>query len=275
MYNIFSSGMDFIMDVQGFKGVHNQFIVKELAIMSTDGQMYEFQLFQPPCHFNQLSEDVQKQVHFLEKQFHGLFWSSGFQPYSNLKDILRNMKLTGVVYVKGVEKSLFVSELLHGFKVSVINIEDIGCPSLSVLKKHLQPYTLKPCAFSHDSKNCAYINVNAILQWFRLEQFTKDRMKMVNIAMSECKKRGYSNLQLELVKFLPKEFIISYHEDIELIYDKLQKDLQSDPEILCNLRCDEHIHSKSGGNCDELEGANPKRKHCRYCISTNCSSVSG
>lgn len=256
------------MDIQGFKGDQNKFIVKELAIISTDGQMYELQLFQPPCQFDQLSEHVQKQVHYLEKHFHGLYWNSGYQPYSELKTILMRLNLSGVVYVKGREKQIIVSELLSNFKVNVVNIEELGCPSLTILKKHLQPMSTKPCAFNHDTKNCAYLNVNAVLQWFRLEQFTKDRMEMINLAMKECKKRGYSNMQFELVKFLPKEFILSHHEDVELIFDKLPKHMQDDPDILCNLRCDIHYQGKSGGNCDVMDGRNPKRKHCDSCVVT-------
>lgn len=258
--------MEFIMDIQGFKGERNQYIIKELAIISSDGQLYELQLFQPPCKISELSENVQEQVHYLEKHFHGLYWNSGFRPYSQLRHIMKNLNLSGTVYVKGCEKKMFVSDLLSTFMVNVVNIEELGCPSLSILKQFLQPSSIKPCVFNHKSNNCAYLNVNAILQWLNLEKFTKDRMEMVNLAMKECKKRGYTNLQHELVRFLPKEFIISHHEDIELIYEKLSKDLQSDLEILCNLRCNEHYQSASGGKCDELDGPPPKRKYCKLCI---------
>lgn len=256
--------MEFIMDIQGFKGEHGNFIVKELAIVSTDGQLYELQLFQPPCDFNKLSESVQKQVVFLEKHFHGLYWNSGYRPYTELVNIIKNLNLSGVVYVKGSEKKLAVSDLLSNYLVNVVNIEELGCPNLAVLKRQLQPLSLKPCAFNHISPNCAYLNVNAILQWFRIEQITKDRINMVNLAMKECKRRGYSNLQIELVRFLPIEFILSHTEDVELIFDKLPKHLQSDLEILSNLRCSEHYNS--GGN-DVWDGPAPKRKNCSLCIT--------
>lgn len=265
--SVYFQNMEFIMDVQGFKGEHNQFIIKELAIISTDGQLYELQLFQPPCTFNELSEIVQQQVHYLEKHFHGLYWKSGFQPYSELHQTLKNLNLSGVVYVKGSEKKIFVTQLLSNYAVNVVNIEELGCPSLSVLKKHLQPISVKPCVFNHKTENCAYLNVNAVLQWFKLEQFTKDRIEMVNLAMRECKKRGYRDLQFELVRFLPKEFILSHHEDVELIFEKLPKQLQTDFEIMHNLRCNEHYRSESGKNRDDWEGFNPKRKDCQYCIT--------
>lgn len=257
------------MDIQGFKGENNKFIIKELAIVSTDGQLYELQLFQPPCHFNQLSESVQKQVHFLEKHFHGLYWNSGFRPYCELKNILKTLSLSGTVYVKGCEKKIFVADLLSNYMVNVVNIEELGCPNLSILKKQFQPLSLKPCAFNHITQNCAYLNVNAILQWLRLEQIVKDRIEMVNLAMRECKQRGYKNLQVELIRFLPKEFILSNPDDVRCILDKLPKHLQSDLDILANLRCIEHGQSNSGGgNYDVWDGPNPKRKHCKLCITT-------
>lgn len=163
------------MDIQGFKGEHNTCIIKELAIVSTDGQLFEFQLFQPPFKITELSESLQKQVRFLEKHFHGLYWNSGCQPYSKLKDILTHLNLKGTVYVKGCEKETFVSQLLSRFPVKVVNVEELGCPNLGVLKKQLQSVSMKPCVANHNSRNCAYVNVHAVLQWFKFERTTKDR----------------------------------------------------------------------------------------------------
>ena len=86
-YCVCVDSMEFILDFQGFKNPHNEYIIKELALISTDGQIYELHLFQPPCDFNQLPAHLQKQVVWLEKQYHGLYWGSGFREYNELKDI--------------------------------------------------------------------------------------------------------------------------------------------------------------------------------------------
>lgn len=257
--------MEFILDFQGFKGENNKFIVKELAIVSTDELVYELHLFRPPCDFNQLSENVKKQVVWLEKYFHGLYWSSGFREYSQLNDLLKNCNLSGNVYVKGTEKTQFVKNLLTDFKVNVINIEDLGCPSLSVIRSQTQTNAMKKCIFDHNPINCAYINVHLLLQWFKLEKLVQDRLNTVNLAIKECYKRGYLNLQTELVQYLPKDFLINHKEDLELIFDRLPVHLKSDPDILRNMRCTEHFTSMQAFY-DSIDGPNPKRKDCYFCV---------
>ena len=50
--------MEFILDFQGFKNEKNDYIVKELAIMSTDARIYELHLFLPPYNLRQLSKNM-------------------------------------------------------------------------------------------------------------------------------------------------------------------------------------------------------------------------
>jgi len=255
--------MEFILDFQGFKDEKNDFIIKELAILSTDGEKYELHLFQPPHAFNQLSKDLQKQVIWLEKQFHGLYWSSGHRDYRELKDVFRGIDLSGTIYVKGVEKQRYAVKLLSDFNVNVINLEDIGCPSLSVLKQQINPAVLKPCSFNHNSNNCAYVNVYVLAFWLNLEKCITDRLQIVNLAIKECCKNGYLKMSTSLIKYLPKYFILNHNEDIEHVYDKLPESLKTDYEIMMNLRCSEHYQRSDLE--DDFDGPNPKRKHCYFC----------
>lgn len=166
--------MSYILDFQGFKNVTNDFIVKELAIVSTDGQFYELQLFQPPCDFSELPQRLQKQVVWLEKQYHGLYWGSGYKNYNCLKDIFKGITIDGNMYVKGADKQKFVSNLLSDFNVNVINFEDLGCPNLQTLKQQTNLFAMKPCSFNHNPKHCAYVNVQILLEWWKSElEFNK------------------------------------------------------------------------------------------------------
>lgn len=263
--------MEFILDFQGFKIEKNEFVIKELSIISTDGQFYELHLFQPPCEFDELSENVKKQIVWLEKHYHGLYWASGLKEYSELKDIIKGMNISGKVYVKGVEKQKFISETLADLPsaTTVINLEDLGCPKLSVLRKELQPTFLKSCSFNHNSNNCAFVNCHAILQWWKQEQFAKCKLELVDLAIKECYSKGYINLASYLIPFLPKHFILNYSEDIDLIYEKLPKHLQTDEELQQNRRCNEHYYWKGvSSGFQDWDGPNPKKKHCYYCKST-------
>lgn len=254
--------MEFILDFQGFKNENNEFIIKELAIISTDGQIYELQLFLPPCSLHQLSKSVRKQVHWVEKHLHGLYWSSGFKEYNKINDIFKQIDIQGNVYVKGLEKQSFIANLLSNFNVKVINLEDLGCPRLSVLKQQTNVNSFKPCNFSHPINNCAYVNVHILLQWWNIQKHIEnDSTRNIDAAIKEWNEHNYL-MEEELIKYLPKQFILNYVIFLDHIYDKLPSYIQSDPEVINNLRCKEHYQIETE-DIDEIPYI--KKKHCFFC----------
>lgn len=250
--------MSYILDFQGFKNVNNDFIVKELAIVSTDGQFYELQLFQPPCDFSELPQHLQKQVVWLEKQYHGLYWSSGYKNYNRLKDVFKCITIDGEMYVKGRDKQKFISNLLSDFKINVVNLEDLGCPSVNMLKQQTNISSIKPCCFNHNPKHCAYVNVHILLDWWKTEQEFKKKIENIDSAIEECYKDNYDNMSKELVQSLPKSFILHYVENIESMYEKLPEFLKKDSDILNNMKCNDHFFCLS-------KNFNPKKKDCFFC----------
>lgn len=258
--------MEFILDFQGFKNVSNEFIIKELAIVSTNEEINELYLFRPPYGFHQLPDRLKIQVYWLEKYFHGLDWSSGLKDFDEINDVLKNVfKLGGTVYVKGGEKCAFVRSLLSSLAVQVLNIEDIGCPSLQLLRQTFKLSNQKPCPFIHSADNCAYNNVHRILEWWKIDQLVLSRMEIVNQAIKDCFSYGYSKMSTDLVKYLPKDFIINYHEDVDIIFDKLPQKLKDDEDINSCKQCDKHFHWSNGLDSDCWDGKNLKRKHCYFC----------
>lgn len=259
---MFSDKMEYILDFQGFKN-GKEFIIKELAIISTDAKIYELHLFLPPYGLHQLTQDVKKQVHWIEKHLHGLYWSYGFREYSTLKDIFRLISIKGKVYVKGLEKQSFISQLLSDFDVKVINMEDLKCPKLSVLKQQTQANFLKPCIFNHSPHNCAYVNVYVLLYWWSMEKhFIPERIKLIDSAIKEWNELGIM-MKDEMVRYLPKQFLINNIGNLECIFDKLEPYLQSDPEIVENLLCKNHYHFAVEGF--EIDLPVIKRKYCYFC----------
>lgn len=260
--------MEFILDFQGFKTNNRDYIIKELAFISTDNQVYELHLFQPPHSFSELSDDEKRQVIWLEKRFHGLYWSSGYNLYSEIKTIFKSCNIKGTIYVKGLEKQKFIIQLLKDFSVNVINIEDLGCPSLSILKRQSQQLNrFSLCRFDHHVTyyNCAHVNVLLLLEWLKSEKTFFTRMDCVSSAIKECYEKGYTHLSVETVKHLPKSFILNYKEDVGIIFNKLPAHLQRDPEIVENLKCDKHysILFKNASDC--FDGPLLKRKDCYLC----------
>lgn len=251
--------MSYILDFQGFKSVANDFIVKELAIVSTDGQFYELQLFQPPCDFNELPQHLQKQVVWLEKRYHGLYWASGYKNYNSLKDVFKCVTIDGTIYVKGQEKQKFIINLLSDFNINVINLEDLGCPNLNILKQQTNITAMKPCCFNHNTKYCAYVNVHVLLDWWKSEEAFKKKIEKVNFAIDECFKNNYANMTAETISYLPKSFIVNYIDNVGLIHDKLPEHLKKDQDVLKSMKCLEHYF------CLSSTDLHPKRKDCYFC----------
>ena len=149
------------------------------------------------------------------------------------------------------------------FNVEVVNLDDLGCPSLASLRQQTQLNTLKSCSFNHNSVNCAYINAYVLLQWWNMEQIILKRLEKVYLAIKECQFFGYGYTDTDLVKYLPKHFIMYHSEEIEMIYDKLPNSLKTDIDIVSNMRCDEHHLTLSSDT--SYDGPRPKRKHCYFC----------
>lgn len=145
--------MYFIIDVQGFQGQNNSFIAKEIAVLH-NGHHHHF-IVKPPFNSNQLSSSQWIQAQWLYHNHHGLNWNGGFVEFREVRKYLREQIQNTTVYVKGIEKTQWIKELLEVQNVEVLNIEEVGCPSLRELKR-LYPNEIK-CLYH--SKCCALQNV--------------------------------------------------------------------------------------------------------------------
>lgn len=248
--------MEFIIDFQGAKNENDEITIKELAILSTDGRIYELQLSTLPFH-----EKVK--IMWTEKHQNGYYWCTGFKEYSQIKDIFKYIDMKGNVYVKGYEKQTIIKSLLSDLNVNVINLEDYSCPTFSTLKNRTQLSQMKICNLNHSPLNCAYANVQMLLQWWHLEkEFISNQLEKINEAIREWSLGGHM-MKPELFKYLPKEFILNYMVFLDCVYHKLPPHLRSDRDILNNLRCDKHYVLSNEG--DNIDGPAPKRKNCAVC----------
>lgn len=99
------SVMEFKLYFQGFKNVKSEFIVKDLTVVSIDGNLYELQLFQPPCQFQQLPTHLQKTSNLVGKTVAWSLLEFRFQILQGFKEVLNSLfkKSNITIYLKGKE----------------------------------------------------------------------------------------------------------------------------------------------------------------------------
>lgn len=147
--------MNTIVDFQGFRGINNEFILKEIAVLF-NGHHQHF-ILTPPFNSNLLPLSLKRQAHWLHQNHHGFSWDGGDIDIRRVKAFLRE-KIENVVYVKGTEKKYWLQNLINNKNVEVINLEDLNykCPNLKELKRIYPDITLK-CWYH--GKICALQNV--------------------------------------------------------------------------------------------------------------------
>ena len=143
-----------IIDVQGFKNIRNNFILKEISILYQNNEYQTF-IIKPPYDFCTLYANEQRQIKCMEKHQHGLGWNDGSVTYDSVRKFIQdNISLRTFIYVKGDKKKKWIKEFL-GTKHFIINIKDLGCDSLKELKYQ---YPNQPRCLTHE-KMCTLENV--------------------------------------------------------------------------------------------------------------------
>ena len=99
-------------------------IVKELGVYK-DGQTERYS-FLPPKKFKPTSQSF-----WCTQHLHGINWSSGYEKYTELEKILKNLEATDTeFFAKGYEKCKILSEFL---KTKIINLDDYACLKVQFL----------------------------------------------------------------------------------------------------------------------------------------------
>lgn len=153
-----------IIDVQGFKDIHNSFILKELCMYYETGEYQNF-IIKSPYAYERLSNCEKRQVKWLQKHYHGISWNEGSISFKSVKHfVLNNISMKSLVYVKGLEKTEYIKKLINN-KTLVVNIEDIGCKkSLNFMKQHY-PKMIK-CGVMHEEKKICALENALIINYY-------------------------------------------------------------------------------------------------------------
>ena len=150
--------MEFIVDIQDFTANNGDFIPKEISILSRNGEKLEHFLLEPPYDWSQLNKSRRKESQWLLNNYHGLFWDSGFCPYSQtLENIQEKLSIASKIFVKGSRKKKYLHNKLN---LSAEVIDLVQFPSLKIGN------TINFSCFSHSSPSiCALRNVFVIKNW--------------------------------------------------------------------------------------------------------------
>ena len=79
----FTCNMELVVDLHGFTKPINEFVLKELAALEVNNSNNTpvIILFEPPCDWNIIPTEYKVTNSWLQRNYHGIPWSSGNSPY--------------------------------------------------------------------------------------------------------------------------------------------------------------------------------------------------
>lgn len=270
-----------VCDIQGFRGLKNEFIVKEAAFLTTSGSKVQSIIFKPPFPYTALPETQQKVATWVKHFCHGMDWNDGYTPYFEMKNIFnRILGSYDVVLVKGMEKKIFIENILSNKTVSVRDMDETCCPRINDLRKQM---SFRKCFYhSRATDQCASENVRLLLHWYinkvekkstllEIEDKTVDKIGEIIDKFNTLDKYGnrtLANLKIQEISYLPKEYFVHHVSPSDLwhVWDLLpdhKKDKLKDI-----IYCYEHYNS-SGAGTDHIDGKPQRKENCARCTQSN------
>lgn len=147
--------MVYFIDIQGFNGPYNSFILKEIALLNDQDEFQHF-IVHSPYNFNNLPPYLQSQAYRVYQKHHGLKWSEGFTPLESIITRFSEMLKEHVIYVKGSAKIKWIKDLFRlGENSNVQDLTEEGCPNIENLRRTFPD--VKRCIVHHGV--CALQNV--------------------------------------------------------------------------------------------------------------------
>lgn len=112
------------IDIQGFS--IPEFIAKEITFIRGLGEEnFGHYLLKPPVAFSKLSERDKHGVIYLERNHHGIRYSSGDLPYEEVPDLIRYItRDVDTIIVKGQQKKEFLQDLVQDVRIIDIGNEN-------------------------------------------------------------------------------------------------------------------------------------------------------
>lgn len=185
------------VDLQGFV-VNKHFVLKELCISITPprtddlrGAPKHHYIFGPPFPYKFVNSACKRGIIWLTTFKHGFYWNDGVMPYNRIDraiDPLRSSDL--IIYVKGVEKLVWLKEICAEENIDCRNIEEIGC-NFRLIDRASK--NLNCGHHRHMNKNCALQSVTLIENWFyNAAENMRQKKAGSERTFSQCPEEFYS-----------------------------------------------------------------------------------
>ncbi|CAH0395440.1 unnamed protein product [Bemisia tabaci] len=147
--------MPYILDIQGYRGARNTYVIKEIGVVSTDGTTIEHYVFKTSVNKRYYTGDNA----WIIKNYHQLDWSDGETDLRELEGIMeRLLKKEKVIYMKGIHKQRWIRPYIHRNDYSIKNLSET--PQL----KDLWNYpSAQRCSYEYP--HCALENAFKLYNW--------------------------------------------------------------------------------------------------------------
>lgn len=114
--------MSIVIDIQGLKDKFNNFLPKEVAIVSVTSDYIGYWLVKAPCAYRDLAPDIKRQNAWLKSHCHGIAWSEGDTSLDTIEKILKKTaEQADRIFTRGAVKSSYLTDLTGCF---IINLEE-------------------------------------------------------------------------------------------------------------------------------------------------------
>lgn len=146
------------VDVQGFKDNSNRFILKEIAVLTSNSSFHD--VIRSPFSIEHLNEKRRRQTEWITNNYHGIKWSDGTMSMTELRKIIKPMLHHKIIFVKGAEKVQWLRFILEDKKKRIM-IVNLDCVRFienkyeNICKKHL-----------NENMCCALQNVLVLVEFF-------------------------------------------------------------------------------------------------------------
>ena len=122
---------EYIVDFQAFKDDCNNFILKEISILSVHSNVSMHCIIKSPFDLEELSSKKQREVKWLTDYHHGIKWKAGYiNPDDAIQSLLDTTEDASLILSKGSERTSFLKKVT---KKPILNLDEIHCPPAKFL----------------------------------------------------------------------------------------------------------------------------------------------
>lgn len=156
--------MDVIIDIQALYGKHGEFLPKEIAVTTLQGEHFGHWVIDAPYDFSELPKEIGASNNRLTCFHHGLEWVDGDTPLPKVYNALRSMCRYALrIYTRGVQKAEILRDVLGR---DIVNLEEYDGPTFKNMPDY-DSWCIYHGVSKEDAAKCALNNVGKIKRWLQ------------------------------------------------------------------------------------------------------------